>query len=247
MRKKPDASAVQLQSPEAFEVDFSNYHITSNPYWKSFSNLKSDPVFYIEVPNATIISKGIVTTAKNEVVLESTIFQLEYLNELYSNHFVVFKKLLPHRKENKVFSLLNRLDNNYYHWTMESLSRVLVIYEHPAFKEYKILVKKGGSRFMFDSLEFLFNIPKERMVTKSLITRIDTDKALVVSFPHIRNQKTEWTSVYYPYLIRKLNTLAKKRIQEHLEGNKQNSPKNILISRKNALERRIVNEDECIG
>ncbi len=245
LRKNPE-DVVSLKDTFEFNIDLSNYHIASSPYWKQFKNIESDPIFYAEIPDATIVSKGIVVTSKKQVILESTIFQKEYLNELYSNHFVVFNKLLPSRKEHKVLSLQNKLDNNYFHWTMESLFRILVIYENPAFQEYNVLIKDGGSRFMFDSLQFLFQLPKERIITKRLLENIKADKAMVVSFPHIRDERTEMTNTYYPYLIRKFNQLAHKRLQENIKNIKTNMPKNILVSRKNAIERRIVNEDDFL-
>src|SRR5690606_31639742 len=148
--------------------------IESSPYWKNFKTFKQASLFYSEIPNAQIVSKGIVINAQNEVILENCIFQKEYLNELCSNHFVYFKKWLPSSKHNKVLALTNRLDNNYYHWTMETLTRVLLIYDHPELKEYKLLIKRGGSIFMKESLQFLFDYNEDMFITKSLVSKIKT-------------------------------------------------------------------------
>lgn len=245
LRTNPDETVVVLNEPLEFEIDFSNYIIGSDPYWKSFKTFTQNTTFFSVTHNACIVSKGIVINTKNEVVLESTIFQLEYLNELYSNHLVVFKKILPKFKQHKVLPLLNRLDNNYYHWTMESLMRVLLVYNKPEFKEYQVLIKKGGSKFMMESLKFLFQLNEEQIITKSLLDVIHTDRTMVVSFPHIRNEETKMTNVYYPSIIRDFNRLAHKRITESVAGI-QSTTKNILISRRNALLRRIINEDEFL-
>jgi hypothetical protein len=245
LRKNPDETVVILKEPVEFEIDFSKYSIDSVPYWKSFKTLSEHKTFYSVIPNASIVSKGIVINSNNEVILESTIFQLEYLNELYSNHLVVLRNGLPNSKHPKVFPVLNRLDNNYYHWTMESLMRVLLVYKKPEFKDYQILIKEGGSRFMFDSLKFLFQLSNKQIITKSLLKVIITDSTLVVSFPHIRNQQTQMTNVYYPSVICEFNRLAQKRITESDDGI-QSIPKNILVSRRYAIERRIVNEDEFL-
>lgn len=241
LRKKPDSSTVFLENSQPIEIDSSNYFIESSPYWKNFKTFKQASLFYSEIPNAQIVSKGIVINAQNEVILENCIFQKEYLNELCSNHFVYFKKWLPSSKHNKVLALTNRLDNNYYHWTMETLTRVLLIYDHPELKEYKLLIKRGGSIFMKESLQFLFDYNEDMFITKSLVSKIKTQSTLVVSFPHIRDENTQWTNVYYPEIIRKLNKLAHQRLYEKNISFEQ-KPKNILISRKNAIERRIINE-----
>lgn len=245
LRNNPNETVVVLHQPIEFQIDFSNYSIDSNPYWKSFKTFNQNITFFSVIPNASIVSKGIVINSKNEVVLESTIFQLEYLNELYSNHIVFFKKILPFSKQHKVMPLLNRLDNNYYHWTMESLSRMLLVYDRPEFKAYQVLIKKGGSKFMIASLKFLFQLKDEQIITKSLLDVLQTDKTMVVSFPHIRNDTTQMTNVYYPNIIREFNRLAHKRITECV-NTLLKTPKNIVISRKNAVERRIVNEDEFL-
>lgn len=246
LRNNPDPTTVVVQEGGTIEIDFSNYTIASSPYWKSFDTFKQDPMFYAEIPEAAIISKGIVINKSNEVVIENCIFQKEYLNELCSNHFVFFKKLLPTTNYKNILPLLNRLDNNYYHWTMETLSRVLLVYDQPWFKDYKVMIKRDGSKFMKESLQFLFQLPEEQIVTKTIIQKIITVKTLVVSFPHIRNQQSQLTNVYYPHIIQKLNRLAHQRLLER-GMDFQNTPKNILISRKNAVERRIVNEDEIIN
>src|SRR5690554_6697247 len=88
LRNDSDDSVIVINEPEIIEIDLSNYSIDSSPYWKNFKTFKQDAVFYSEHPNASIVSKGIVVNKSNEVILENCIFQLEYLNELYSNHFV---------------------------------------------------------------------------------------------------------------------------------------------------------------
>lgn len=245
LRKNPDALVTVLDKPQPIEIDFSNYCICSSPYWTHFKTFKQDPLFYTEIPKAQIVSKGIVLNAQKEVILENCIFQEEYLNELCSNHFVYFNWLLPTSKHQKVLALTNRLDNNYYHWTMETLSRVLLIHNHPKLKEYSLLIKRDGSRFMKDSLQFLFQYEDEQFITKSLVSKVITQSTLVVSFPHIRDKNTQWTNVYYPEIIRKLNQLAHQRLLEK-KISLENTNKNILISRKNATERRIVNEEAFV-
>lgn len=248
--RKTKSSAVQiLEKSQPISIDRSKYHFDEEAYWKQFEKFESDDLFYAVIPNASIISKGIVIDSENSVILESTLFQKEYLNILCSNHLVLLKRFLPKKKETKVISLLNKLDNNYFHWTLESLTRILLIYDKPVFQDYKILVKDGSLPFIKQSLTFLFNVPEENIISKTLGQNMEVENALIVSYPHIRNPDTHWTNVYIPEIIRKLNALAHQRL-ETMKVNYDHLPKNILISRKYAPVRRILNEEkllECIS
>lgn len=244
-RKKKTSNVQILEKPQTISIDMSQYHFEGNAYWKKFKNFKSEALFYVEIPHASIISKGIVIDAKNRIILESTIFQKEYLNNLCSNHLVFLKRFLPKKKETNVISLLNKLDNNYFHWTLESLTRILLIYEKPFFQDYKILIKTDALPFITQSLKFLFNIPEENIITKTLGENYEVENAMVVSFPHIRNSETQLTNVYIPKIIQKLNALAHEKLKA-TSLKAQNAPKNIIISRKDAHKRRILNEGKLI-
>lgn len=239
--------AVILQKPFVFEIDLLNCQITSNPYWKDITKQKSETLYYAEIADASIVAKGIVLNKNKEVLLESTIFQKEYLNKLKSNHLVYFKNILPNKKANKVLSLANRLDGNYFHWVMESLSRVLVVYETDVFNDYSIVITTNTPMFIKESLAFLFSIPNNKIIEKQMISYLTTAKTMIVPFQHIRNEKTQMTNVYYPQIIKGLNKLAHKRLAEKQTNSNKIYPKNIIISRKNAIERRIINEKHFIN
>ncbi len=239
-RKSNSKLLIQITPSFTFKIGLNKYKIPRTPFWKSFSQFVSDKIYYVKIKDATIISKGIVLSDNNEVVLESTIFQLEYLQVLSSNHVIKFQNILPSLKEEKVMNLLNKLDNNYYHWTLESLTRLLLVHDLPFFENYKIVIKSGALPFVKESLAFLFQINSEQLTEKPLHKRLLTKETLVVSFPHIRNKATENINVYYPFIIKKLNELALKRLSE--KGIEVNPHRNIIISRKNTIERRIKNE-----
>ena len=242
-RKNPNET-ITLKPSFNFNVNLSKYSIEINPFWKSFEILKSSPLFYSKIDQAKIISKGIVINKSKEVILESTIFQIEYLNNQNSNHIVVFNKILPTIIDTKVFSLLNKLDNNYYHWTLESLTRVLLVFEKPFFKDYKIVIKKEPLPFIKESLKFLFKINEEHIIEKPIYKKIESKEVLIVSFPHIRDHTTQNINVYYPFIIRRINELALKRLSEK---NIEIKPlQNIIISRKKPNKRVMINEDELL-
>ncbi len=244
--RKTLTSEVQiLEKPHPIVIDHSHLHFEGNAYWKGFETFQGVPLFYVVVPQASIISKGIVLDSQNRVIMESTLFQKEYLNILCSNHLIFLKNFLPQRRETNVISLLNKLDNNYFHWTTESLTRILLIHDKLFFKEYKILVKHEALPFIKTSLNFLFDIPEENIIAKTLGENLEVDNALVISFPHIRNSNTHFTNVYLPDILRKLNALAHRKLESRFFSFSK-TPTNFIISRKNALERKILNEDRLI-
>lgn len=241
-RKNKTSEVVIIEKSQSISIDMSHYHFKEEAYWKKFKDFKSDALFYAVIPDASIISKGIVVDSQNRVILESTLFQKEYLNNLCSNHLVFLKRFLPKKKDTNVISLLNKLDNNYFHWTLESLTRILLVYEKPFFQDYKILIKTDALPFIEQSLKFLFNISEENIITKHLGENYEVDNAMVISYPHIRSTETHLTNVYIPEIIRKLNTLAHKKLKLTPLETKQ-MPRNFIISRKHAPVRRILNEE----
>ena len=244
-RKSTHPQVQVLRKAQEIVIDWSHFHFEGNAYWQDFHSFISSDLFYIELENASIISKGMVLDQENRIILESTIFQEEYLNILFSNHLVFLKPLLPKRKEKNIISLLNKLDNNYFHWTLESLTRILLVYEQPFFRDYMVLIKKDALPFVKASLQFLFDIPDARIVEKALGEHVATEKAMVISFPHLRNDASKMTNVYVPSVIRDLNFLAHKKLK--LRNINQVFSKNVIISRRHALARRLLNEDQLLN
>lgn len=240
-----DNPTYQLLTPKTtFAVDTSLLQTELNAYWLEFKTLESQDQFYEHLQSGQVISKGIVIDSKACVQLESTIFQEEYLHKLYSNHLIVFKGLLPTIKHRLVVSLLNSLDNNYFHWTLETLGRVYLLKDHRDFKQIQWLIKHRPLPFVKASLNFLFDIPEGQMIEKKLFLKVNFEHCYIPSFPHIRDQSTQWTNVYYPKIIKGLNALARQRWRE--KGSQSNFPDKIVISRKKAIARRLKNEDEVI-
>ncbi len=245
-RKEQTQQVKVLKKATVFRPSFLNFHSSEKPYWINFTAIEGSPHFVIPIENATLISKGIVIDEDGKVILENCIFQREYLDELFSNHLIKLRRFLPSRNVGKVISLLNRLDNNYFHWATESLTRILLVHQLPEFSSYKIVIKSGSQPFIKESLSFLFNVEEEQIIEKPLSQVLKTKETMVVSFPHVRKDETQWTNVYDPSVLQNLNTLALKRIKEQ-SIYRQNHPQCILISRKNATERRMINEEEVLS
>lgn len=241
-RKKYKNDVTIIETLDNYTVDLSNLSFKrKDVYWFDFKDKALYPNFIKEIKNAEIFNGGIVITQNNEIVLESTLYETEYLYKLNRNHYVFFKKLLPAKKVDKVICLDNFLQNNYYHWLMESVGRVVVGKNHIN-NGYKILLNTKLSPFGKKSLQFLFNF-KETDFIDNKYARVKSNECLVISFPQYRNESTRWTNIYQPKVIAEINRLALKKT-ENLKPTQQK--KNIIISRKNATGRRIINEELII-
>lgn len=213
-------------------------------YWiKHYKNgIKHPQNFYSIGDNYELIGNGIILNEKKQIILEATIFQEEYLNKLLQNHLIIFRKFL---KVEKTFiyaiSLINFLDNNYYHWALESLTRIVLIYKHHQIdlNDIKIIIREKSKSYLKDSLVTLFNIPEKNIIEwggKRAIIK----KCLIVSFPQYRSEQIGY-HVNNPIILNKLREIAYNNIH-----NEKKPPEYIIISRKNAYQRKLFNIDELL-
>jgi capsular polysaccharide biosynthesis protein len=221
-------------SNEKFSIHspyFSYYGI--KPYWLSFNNLSLRQIGIRTIKNAEIIGQGIVLDSKGVLQLESTIFQKEYLFKLNSNHKVYFRRFFPSFNLDKAIVLSNYLENNYYHWMMESVARLMLI-PPEKLKYYKIIINSKAPKFAEETLTSLFSIAPEN-IFKNSYTRVKVPELLILSFPHTRDDVSNYTNVYYPTVIKRINTLSKFKTIPI------DSKRNFVIARGKATQRRILN------
>jgi Glycosyltransferase 61 len=230
----------ELLSATIVKGNFSSYHYdkSKSPYWISlFENgINVSEIYFIQISKAFIIGKGIVLNENKEIILESTIFQTEYLNKLLSNHLVLKSYLqTPGKKIKKVIPLLNRLSNNYYHWTTEVLSRIFLLSKHcDEFRNYDLLINADAPAFVRQSLTHLLGIREEKIISWHSHETAVIEDCVLISYPFVRNKETAMTNVYHP-AIYNLYQLPKKCPQKYNA--------NIIITRKSSSDRRIINEN----
>jgi capsular polysaccharide biosynthesis protein len=118
---------------------------------------------------------------------------------------------------------------------MESLGRLAMINEKEL-KDYTIVVDVNAPKFVTESLIFLFELDKSKIFYNSN-KKIEVSSLLVPSFPITRDDSTNWTNIYFPEVIQKLNEISLNRTY------KEAAKTNFIISRKNATQRRIINSE----
>lgn len=219
----------------SFSFSNKNYcYQGKEPYWFKFKGIELNSLWFAKI-KAIVVGRGILLNENNEVILESTIGQPEYLYKLESNHLIYGKLLLPSKKVNKAISLSNRLEHNYYHWILESIGRLIFI-PSEELMQYSIIINSRSQKFVIDSLTELLEIPVSNIIYKKEFSKIEIEEALIPSFPITRNEESQMTNIYHPHIINKINEQSKKIT-------KLAKRRNIIICRDNALERRIVNKE----
>ncbi len=210
------------------------------PFWTELSSIRLDAAYALELKDVDMVGKGIVVQSDGHVVLESTIFQHEYLRRSYQNHEVVLRKLLPASHYVHAMPLINYLDRNYFHWMLESIGRLELVAERLADPTLELLVDVDAPAFVRSSIRFLYDVPDERIKAAGGRRR-RIERCLLVSFPHTRNAATGRANIYDPELIRAVNKRALAKL-----GPSTGPLVDILITRRNAVQRRILNEDELV-
>jgi hypothetical protein len=223
------------------KFEYVRFYNISEPYWFKFKNIKIENHKIEKLSNAKIIGNGAIIDSRGFVKLESTIFQKEYLNQLHVNHKILLNKFIYSKRVDQVISLSHPGIPNYYHWTIETLTRLLLVNEEDMNTSH-VIINKNAPEFVIDSLKILYNIKKEQLIYSSQKTVYKSSKVILTPFTHERNKDTNWTNVSNPDMLK---ILRNKTLEKTVETRSE-FPSNIIISRKKANERRIINEDELI-
>ncbi|MES1182122.1 MAG: glycosyltransferase family 61 protein, partial [Flavobacterium sp.] len=179
-----------------------------------------------------------------KVLLESAIFQREYVDKLLANHILFFSL---HKKPKAAISnaipLLDKLSNNYYHWTTESLTRLAAFSEYSGknYHDYNIIIAADAPAFVRESLTDLFKVKAEKIIPWKNNQSGSIEKCILISYPFIRTEQTVMTNIYNSQLYKLLNTIALKNIKAISD-----EPEYLVISRKNANQRKLAGEETIL-
>lgn len=239
---------IALTKPFALTGEFNGYHYdkqTTSFYWIELfkKGVKMPAFFMLKLPSAYMVGRGVIIFHR-KVILESTIFQREYLDKLMINHIILrslHKK--SGRKLGNVIPLLNRLSNNYYHWTTESLTRLAMLSEHSDvdYGAYDIIIAADAPAFVRESLINLFRIPASKIITWHNNDSGSMENCLLLSYPFVRNEETRMTNIYNASLYSVLNAISLKNIPSETD-----QPEYIIISRANATQRKLLGEIKIV-
>lgn len=210
------------------------------PYWEfSLREIEICDFFVVELNDAEILGTGVVVDKGGHILLESTIFRTKYLHVLRQNHLLCFRRLLPAVKLKKVIPLSNALQENYYHWIMEGIGRLVMLkLTGQLLGDEQLLIMKNPPDFLVDSICFFFPEYREKII-KSPKIRVKAKTVKLASFPYTNSGKTDFTDIYIPEVIKTINAYTHAKKHENLPK----KPVNLFISRRNSRDRKILNEE----
>ena len=225
--------------------DSSRYEIIpkvnrNNFFWLDFykKSNRIQEVSYSLFSNVIIQSpSGAMLTDSKKVIMNTVRARRYYLKQ--TGIWKLVLKLVEKKEEYTIFSAIDVLGHNYYHFVIDVLTR-FDTYDHfcktnPA---PKVLVNKKTSKFQIEWLE-LIGVPQKDIV--ELSSHIKVKRAIV---PSLKTSRFLISKKVETYLLdyRGFEWLRKK-VRSQLNSNYIND-KFIYISRKNCQTRKIINENQ---
>src|SRR5579871_619516 len=131
------------------------------------------------------------------------------------------------------------VENNYYHWVMESLPRLMLVEKWLQRPDVFIVVDDADIGFKVDSIALFFSVPESRILKKKT-KEVLCGEIVLPSFTHTRNAATNWIDIGHPQFIRALNARLLDRL---IASTGPTLPRRFVLSRRTAADRRILNED----
>ncbi|MEO9967581.1 MAG: glycosyltransferase family 61 protein [Reichenbachiella sp.] len=241
-RMQPDPKEIKVLDPTEYHYTLDKYHISgeSKPEWLSVfgSVQKFRKISYLPIQNGVLHPGGVVVRA-GKVELESVLFQKEYLNKLFINRSLFFSRFSGIQLQYKsVVPLSHALSTNYYHWTMEGLTRLAIFLSQNTIQSEHIYIgiPEDAPDFIKSSLTVLFGIEDHQLIAISESVKIEG--SYLPDFPHKRDDDTKHLNLYDPRGILLLNDRSK------LLRVAKTYPERILISRPAETSRRLMSEKE---
>ncbi len=236
-----DGVLVKGNSPTYF------YDPKNPPYWIPFfeEGVEEPPVQCLDVNNALLIGRGVVMDDKKRIVLESTVFQREYLNKLFIAPKLLWAKIsIPKQKFTHVIPIMNKLTRNYHHWMSENMARlVFLMNKDVTVKEkYTLFISADAPQFIKDSLKYLVQWPQHKIRFWKDDQSAVIEHCKVVTVPYVRTPAIKMVSVYHPEIYRQINKLAFQNISPSPEK----LPEYFIVSRAKAKQRNLLQEEKII-
>ena len=124
-RRHPDPAGITLRPARTIAWHRGRFTLHGDPpFWTRFKEVRLDAAAVLDLSHVDVVGKGLVVDADGKLLLESAIFQEEYLRRSYQNHLVALRALLPASHHAFALPLINYLDRNYFHWMLEGIGRL---------------------------------------------------------------------------------------------------------------------------
>jgi tetratricopeptide (TPR) repeat protein len=201
--------------------------------------------FLVNIPNGKFYlredeaSSGIITE-KNLLIgnlsPESPALSPNHPDNHPSKHSLLKTSFLPPIQQinGTVVILAGLLNNIYFHWLFDILPRInLLELANINYREVDYFLVDNRTNFQQETLE-IFGIPSKKILPLSFPLHIQATNLIIPSFPSAIAWMSSWSCQYLRDKILKDKTINHKE------------RKKLYISRNNASNRRLINEEEII-
>lgn len=196
----------------------------------AFESIPFPEVFVLQIPNGRVIGKdGLVITDDDLVLIDTaqSFFPAE-------ESAILKKWRLPklEKREERIAVIAAPGGNcNYFHWMFDVLPRIEIL-KKSGIEYDKIYLTALSRPFHKQTLALFCGLDPDKIIWAKNKTHLQASTLIVPSLPSHSGVVPLWTA-----------ELLREKIQPNLETYQD---KKIYISRKNALLRRVVNEEELI-
>lgn len=217
---------VMLQYPE-------NYLPKDKSLFSHFTDYFSNRIVVYRLSNVNVSNLGIVFSKMNNCPLSfpHTGFRAQY-GWLYLLKQYWFRKK---EKGNKELTYILLFDfwsyNNYYHWMVDSLPRLLLVEKELKDKNYSLLLPDTCSKFIFETLT-CFDIGKITLIKKG-------------TYFHSQQLLLPYYTVGSGRIHPEYTSMIRRRFLEKIPASSTKS--RVYISRNKQKARRVYNENEVIN
>ncbi|HLG19350.1 MAG TPA: glycosyltransferase family 61 protein [Bdellovibrionota bacterium] len=196
--------------------------------------------FFVVLPRGELVGKkAVALDPSGNILLESTVFQMEYFRKTYDARFILRRRRIEAIEfPFPAISLVSWHERSYGHWTGEALARFLAYPEvEKAFgRDVRVVISGTPYPFQRDTLTELFGIRPEQFLPWAY-TRAVFKKLIVPGYRHRRDAETMNSDVNSLEAYRELHRRSKAI---PVTGT---FPKNFIINRQPIHGRSILNID----
>lgn len=236
---------IWFDEPYSYELPVPDGSVpTPSAFTNNHNQINISQPFVFEVPNIQLVGPDVIAiTPQGRYIIEETVGKPEILTDAVCKS--LYYKKLPLRQNTEatynrpIVSLAGMQSQAYFHWFADYLPRIRGIekYAEVTGNYPDVILPSEPPEWLMTSAQYA-GIPENRVVRWDG-DRVNAERLVIPSVP--RNTEDQSHLSYSP---RALNWLG-ERIRLNV-GVQTENVERILITRRDATTRRIVNEDEVI-
>jgi hypothetical protein len=233
-----DASIQYKKCFDPIDFNYAEFPLSLNQSWHPNQG-RFDETFVITIPNGTLQSKNGFTVINNHFIDE-----MIWKKFMHNLQLVKQYNYKPQYFAKRVAVITQPAYANYFHWLTEVLCRLALL--EISGEPYDYIYTPQDRAYIKGTLD-LWEIPQEKILVPSNDgAYIQAKEVIIPSLVSNSSLNSVYFSCYaqphlIKYVINKLLTAAKQFPSEHKES------KRIFISRKDAPQRKLLNEEDVFA